>query len=374
MKKNKIIAFFMMSLFAGLFLTGCDDNIPKYDEVRVEKVDWNEDLKNGVSIEIGDESLTVADRMIVLPQNATNKMQSFSSSDPEVAIVDATGKVRTNGVGTTTITVTVDEKSDEFTLTVREKDVIRVSEIQIANPNIETMVGVTTDLSVFITVLPENAIDKSLIYESDDESVEVTQDGKIVAVKVGTAKITVASSDVPNIKGEFNVTIKDFKGDYPRDTWTLAVSQTLFEEGTNSITSALDGNLTTWFALVRPGKTYKSVSVPTAANGGSIHFIVDMKKSQPVNYFRIYHRNTNQQFLRYRMIETISGSNDNVNFTTIASDVAIPNVDNEDIESPNIQIPLSNYRYLKFYCQKNACFHASQGSSVQMNEFYLGLE
>ncbi|MBD8390318.1 Ig-like domain-containing protein [Dysgonomonas sp. BGC7] len=378
MKKNRLIFLFIVSLFIGTLFTGCDDNIPKYDNVKVERVEWNEDLKMGVEIEIGYELLKVADRLTVFPENATDKMQTFSSSDSEVAIVDARGLVKTNSVGTTTITVTVDGKSDEFTLTVTEKAVIEVTEIQIAAPDIEIMAGVKRDLSIEVTVLPDNAVDKSLSYTSaDPATVQVDEKGIIKALKIGTTKVTVSSNDVPTIKGEFNITVKEFEGDYPREGWTLTASQNpLFNESPNSLTSPLDGDLATWMGLVKPGKTHTTITVPPAAQGGNIYFIVDMKESRDVNYFRIYHRNGTDVLLRYYMIEEISGSDDGINFTPIATNVVIPDAAKAEVmETPNLSIPKTKYRYLKFFCSKDACFNsAGTRGSVQFAEIYIGLK
>ena len=71
------------------------------------------------------------------------------------------------------------------------------------------------------------------------------------------------------------------------------------------------------------------------------------------------------------------GSNDGENFTVIATDVVVTNAGVSDIESPDISIPKSTYQYIRFYAKEAKCFfqssYSSQGSTIQMQELYLGL-
>lgn len=383
MKKIKSNFFFFAVLFIGLSSTGCDDDNrtildEEKTEIRVENVEWKSDLKSGYEVSLGDNSLNVANRMNILPENATNQKQTFSSSNIGVATITDQGQVTPVDYGTTTITVTVDEKTDQFELKVVAQKAINVSSISITTKDIEIRVNSTENLSTKFSVMPGNATNKAVTYESSGPTiVSVDEAGVITGLQEGSATIIVKSVDNPSATGEFNITVKaapDFTGDYPREGWTMTASHPLFVEGTNSLTSPFDGDASTWFALVRPGKTYGGVSVPS---GEGIYFIIDMKEAKEVNYFRFRHRNETQFFIRYHKIQEISGSNDGTDFTSIAANVAVTNVGLADIESPNIEFPLSNYRYLKFYCKDSDCFYTgsgNQGSSAQFSEFYLGIE
>lgn len=378
MKKKRVIAFFVIFAFIGISLTNCkDDNVPDDGDVRVESVKLDEDLKTGLTVEVGSEAINIAGKVTVLPENATNKKAIYASSNSDVATVDEQGKITIFAAGTTTITVTADEKSDSFTLTVTEKEPIRAAEIQVENAELGLTVGESVNIAGWVTVLPEDAENKNVTYASEDETIaEVDAEGNVTAIDAGTVTITIVSEDVPAVKAEIEVTVEDFIGDYPRAGWSVTASQDLFTGEGNSLTGAIDGDETTIFALVRPSKSFGGISVPSAENGGYIHFVIDMQKPQKVNYFRMRHRNNNLS-LRFMMIEEISGSNDGVNFTTIATDVVVTNAREvaEQIESPNVPIPASKYRYLKFYCQKIECFRSiSQGASAQLNEIYLGYE
>lgn len=379
MKKTRLTFFFIALLFIGFSFTSCDDDdeniLSDDEEISVESVEWKSDLKNGLELSLSDNSLNVANRMNIFPEDATNQKQTFSSSNNSVATISDQGQVMPVSLGTTTITVTVDEKTDQFELKVVQQKIVNVSSISITEKDIAININSTENLAAKFAVLPSNASNKAVTYESSAPSiVSVDESGMITGLQLGTATITVKSVDNTSATGEFNITVKEvsFTGDYPRDNWTMTASHELPIDDTNSLTSPFDENYNTWFGLVRPSKSYKGITVP-ATEG--IYFIVDMKVSQPVNYFRLRHRNETQIFLRYKMIEEISGSDDGVNFTTIANNVAVTDYANSDIVSPNITIPKSNYRYLKFYCQKNECFHSmSQGSSAQFSEIYFGIE
>jgi|GEM_PF-3055705 len=74
-----------------------------------------------LTLEVGDEETLVA---TVLPENATNKAVTWSSSDTDVATVDENGVVTAIAVGTATITVTTVDGSftDNCTVTVVESE------------------------------------------------------------------------------------------------------------------------------------------------------------------------------------------------------------------------------------------------------------
>ncbi len=382
MKKTKLNLFFLALLFIGFSFTSCDDDEIPYDgdekEISVESVEWKSDLKNGYEVALGDNSLNVANRMNILPENATNQKQSFTSSNTGVATITAQGQVTPISYGSTIITVTVDEKSDQFELKVVEQKLIGVTSIVVSTKEIEIRANTTENLSNKFSIMPGNATNKAVTYESLNPTiVSVDEEGIITGLEAGTATVVVKSVDNPSATGEFYITVKpapSFIGDYPRDTWTMTASHPLFNDGNNALENAFDNDPSTYFALVRPGKSFSGVSVPIDEG---IYFIVDMKEELEINYFRLRHRDQSQLFIRYYKIQEISGSNDGTNFTTIATNVEITNAGMAAIESPDIEIPLSTYRYVKFYCKDSDCFYTgsgNQGSSAQFSELYLGIK
>lgn len=373
MRKNKLFTFLSMFLLFGFLVTGCDDNMPEVKEIGVDSVTLSEELRDGVKMEIGT-TMNISWQVTLSPENATDRAESYYSSNVEVATVTAKGILSAHKPGTSEISIVVGGKSAEFLLTVTDKIIIPATSIELVIPDLDMMVGGKYDLSAQLKILPLEANDGVTYTSSAPEVLSVDADGMLNGLSEGTATITVASKSNSNIKATLPVSVTVFSGDYPRANWSLTASQTLFVEGTNSLTSALDGDVSTWFGLVRPGKTYKDVSVPAE---GEIYFIIDMKQTQPVNYFRLRHRNDNQLFIRYYKIQEILGSDDGVNFTSIKTDVVITDASNPALDSPDITIPKSSYRYFKFYCKDADCFYTgtgNQGSSAQISEIYLGLK
>ena len=86
-------------------------------------------------------------------------------------------------------------KVGAITLTFEQDPFIAVTSVQITPETAELEVGETLILTV--TVLPENATDKTVAWSTDNSSVAtVSEDGTVKAVAVGTATITVAAGEV----------------------------------------------------------------------------------------------------------------------------------------------------------------------------------
>jgi hypothetical protein len=380
MNKNKILAFLSFILL-GAMIAGCDDNMPEVGEVGVESITLNEDLRNGITMEIGTTA-NIAWKVTLSPENATERAQTFYSSDVEVATVNTKGQLNANAIGTAEISISVGGKSAAFTLTVVGKSVVPATSIKLTIPNLELMVGVNYNLFEKVTVEPVDASDGLSYTSSAPEIVSVSDNGVLTGVAPGTAIITVASGIDASVNAALPVNVTPFTTDYSRAAWTMTASHPLFKTTAdaekNSLAGALDNDFSTNFCLVRPGKGIGNNPRVDVPSGDAIYFIVDMQKSQAVNYFRIRHRDITQTFIRLYAFDEISGSNDGSTFTAIASNVAVTDAGvASQQESPNISFPKSTYRYLKFYAKNASCFYqssfTSQGSSIQIQEFYLGL-
>ena len=81
-----------------------------------------------------------------------------------------------------------------------------VSNIELSQTELSVKVGETTQLSA--TVLPENATNKNLKWESSDTDVAtVDQSGKVISVAGGTCTITCSATDGSGVKAECIVTV-----------------------------------------------------------------------------------------------------------------------------------------------------------------------
>ncbi len=379
MKNFKPVLCWMSIALCMMLFVNCKDENVEPTSIRVQSVTISESLKQGVTLQVGSDAINIADQVTILPENAANKRMIFSSSNKKIATVDEEGLVTVHNAGTAIITVIVDGQTDQFTITADPKPPVLTNEIAISDPEVELQEGTTVDIADRITVLPVDAANKVVTFSSADPNIAtVNQGGVITAVSQGTTTITISSVQVPEITNTINVTVTeaDHIGDYDRAGWVVSASQDPLPNTPedNKVGNAIDGDINSRFILVRPSKTNQfGVTVPSKENGGSISFTIDMQKQQKVSYFRLRHVPGLNQ-LRYYMIETISGSNDGENWTVIASDVEVTDApDGSIVESPNIAIPSSNYRYIRFWCQKDECWKSmSQGATAQLTEIYLG--
>ena len=143
-----------------------------------------------VELTEGDEFTLTA---IVKPDNATNKDVSWSSSNESVAsVVD--GRVTALKAGSAIITVrTVDGgKTASCSVVIKAKK-IPVQSVSLNRTSLELTEG--DEVSLVASVNPDNATDKSVTWSSSNESVARVTDGRVTALRAGSAIITVRTVD-----------------------------------------------------------------------------------------------------------------------------------------------------------------------------------
>lgn len=129
----------------------------------------------------------------VLPENATNKNVSWSSSVPAIASV-VNGKVTALTAGTSTITVKTEDGNKTATCQITVlADVVSVSSVSLNKSSDSLNIGQTLQLSA--TVLPNNATNKSVTWSSNAPGVASVENGKITAISAGSTTITVKTED-----------------------------------------------------------------------------------------------------------------------------------------------------------------------------------
>lgn len=153
----------------------------------VTKVEVN---KSDISLKVAEsEHLTAT----VSPANAENKNLVWSSSNNQVATVDANGNVQALKAGEAWIkAVSVDntEAKDSCKVTVIQP----VTGITISQPTIQfTNIGENIQLEA--TVLPEDASNKEVTWTSSNESVCMVANGKVIATGYGTAVVMAITKD-----------------------------------------------------------------------------------------------------------------------------------------------------------------------------------
>ncbi len=159
-------------------------------------------LQKALGIEISEtkktvlvgESFTLSAN--VCPDDCYNKNFTWSIDSEEFAKIDENGVVTTFAPGTAVITATSEDGSftASCTLTIHQS----VTDLTLDTDSVKLYKGETQ--RIVATVLPENASDKTLIWQSTDENVAtVDSTGLITAVGKGTAIITATSKDNSNV-------------------------------------------------------------------------------------------------------------------------------------------------------------------------------
>ncbi len=160
--------------------------------------------KEKVKLEIG-ETLTLESN--IEPNNATNKIITWSSNNTNIATVKSDGKVEALQEGTVKITAkSNNEKQDSIELTI-EKPVIEVNRIVLDKNDISLNQGDTIKITEL--VYPVDATDKSVKWESSDEKIATVKDGKVTAINSGDVTITASSNN--GIKSICNINVKSIK-------------------------------------------------------------------------------------------------------------------------------------------------------------------
>ena len=140
-------------------------------------------------MEIG-ETLTL--KATVSPSKSSYDDFTWTSTKPRVASVSNTGLVTAIAEGNTTITVMAGGKTASCSITVI-KGIVAVSSISLNKKNLELVEGDTETL--WATVFPEDATDKTVSWISSDDGVATVKDGVITAIKEGETTITAIAGE-----------------------------------------------------------------------------------------------------------------------------------------------------------------------------------
>lgn len=128
----------------------------------------------------------------------------WSTSDKSVVTVTSQGKV--TGVKKGTATVTVKVKGTDAKAAVKVTVGTKVSSVTASDKSVTVKKG--GKYTIKATVSPSNASNKKLSYSTSDKSVAtVSSKGVVTAVKAGTAKITVKSTDGTGKKAVITVKV-----------------------------------------------------------------------------------------------------------------------------------------------------------------------
>ena len=194
---KKYLCLFVTLAFVSAFLIGCTE---KETQVEVSSVSLNT-----ATIEMVEgETFTLV--ATVLPKDAEYDGVEWLSSDPSIANVNQ-GRVVALKEGFANIKATAGGKSATCVVRVLAKTyIVEVTSITLDKTSLSMRIGDTDVITA--TIAPENATNKTIIWESSDASIATVSEGKVTAKKSGSVNIT-AKSGKCTARRVVNVTTAD---------------------------------------------------------------------------------------------------------------------------------------------------------------------
>lgn len=196
MKKTVIIILAVLPIILVVAIAFAGRIFSFYRYIPIEKVCFADAYGNELddnftlTVNVG-ESILANTR--VFPDLASNKKVTYSSGDESVCTVGDDGMLTGVSIGSTVIIVNTVDGGKSDTVSVRVTD-DNVRGVTLSDSAIELSVTETKVLSA--TVEPYSALNKNVVFTSSDESVaRVNSNGKVTAVSVGSAVITVTTVD-----------------------------------------------------------------------------------------------------------------------------------------------------------------------------------
>lgn len=201
----------------------------------------------------------------ILPTSAFNKTISWRSTNPLIASVSTSGVVTSVGYGSCKIIGTTNDGSGLSDTTnvnvVYYNPIILVSDIILSPSTISFIYLTTNPQTIGAVVLPADAANKTLAWQSSNNQVAiVTQTGIVTQMGIGNCTITAKSTDGSNIQKSINIAVN-----YASPTGIEIVEE--YNQSTNTSkpakTSLVDARLCDG---VRAKNSYKIKVIPYNAN------------------------------------------------------------------------------------------------------------
>jgi len=139
---------------------------------------------SSVSLEVGETFQLTA---TVSPNNASNRVVIWSTSNSDVVTVDSNGFIIAAGTGSAVITAKTDDGGFFANCSVKVEEGLSIS---LDKTEVALKVGETVKLN--LTIKPESAKSKTIEWSSSDTGVATVENGLVKAVGSGEAKITVS--------------------------------------------------------------------------------------------------------------------------------------------------------------------------------------
>lgn len=127
----------------------------------------------------------------VLPENATNKKLSWTSSAPNIAMASEDGTITAIGIGTAVITVKSLSGNKTTTCNVHVKEAVTAISVK---PSAQSM-KIGEKLTLTVNIAPSTADRPNLVWTSSNPAIASVSNGNITAVGVGETIITATTDD-----------------------------------------------------------------------------------------------------------------------------------------------------------------------------------
>lgn len=186
---------------------------------------------------IGEKQLLM---ITVLPEDTTNKDLTYTSSDTKVATINGMGRITAVGLGETVISISCGDVLGTFLLKVVEDSTkIAVRDIEISD--YEEELNVDSVLRISATVLPADAMDATITYESSDGNIATVNSlGEVKGISPGKVSIYISAGGVRK-QIELNVKIGTTEIELNSDYLVLKPEETFQIEARIKPKGAADG-------------------------------------------------------------------------------------------------------------------------------------
>ena len=171
-------------------------------QIIMESLTFKEIVASVESVKISETDIRIYNKYsrtltaTVYPEDASDTMVSWTSSDPDIVVVGKNGRITAVNTGQCTITASAGEMTAECTVTVIEPD-IKVASLAI-NTTSHSMEE-RTSFRLWADILPTNATYKKLFWDSSNpEIASVVNDstGTVLAHKPGRTVITAKAGEI----------------------------------------------------------------------------------------------------------------------------------------------------------------------------------
>ncbi len=212
------------NVYAAINVTVTDPN--KVTAIRLSKSE--------IALPVGGSDVSY---VTMLPANAANKSELWSSSDTSVATVSEDGTI--TGISEGTCIVTVYSRSNpnvHASVNVTVTDPSKVREIKLSKYEMNILVG-TNDIS-YVTMLPKTALNVEEVWTSSNPAIaSVDRWGNVYGVSAGSCIVTVISKANPSVKADIKVTVHNKPIIVTSSTTTTTVTTTTYTTTTTTTTA-----------------------------------------------------------------------------------------------------------------------------------------